>query len=57
MLELIYIGLFDYLARRDMREASHLPDDTAVEAARRDLEEARLAHKKEPRTIFNLLAG
>jgi hypothetical protein len=52
MLELIYIGLFDYLARRDMREASHLPDDTAVEAARRALEEARLAHKKEPRTIF-----
>ena len=52
MLELIYIGLFDYLARDDMREASDLPDDTAVEAARRDLEEARLAHKKEPRTIF-----
>ena len=41
MLELIYIGCFDYLARHDIREAPYVPDDAAVEAARRDLETSR----------------
>jgi|GEM_PF-6258074 len=41
MLELIYIGCFDYLARHDIREAPHVPDDAAVEVSRRDLETSR----------------
>ena len=55
MLDLIYVGFFDYLVRHDKREASHLPDDIAVEEARRNLKQLKLDDNKETRTMFNRL--
>lgn len=47
MLELLYIGRFDYLARRDIHKPSRLPDDIAVEAALKELDTAKRERKEQ----------
>lgn len=47
MLELLYIGRFDYLARQDIHKPTRLPDDIEVEAALRDLDAAQKIEREE----------